>query len=96
MTSTISGYDISYRVVDEVDNQGESCVHCQDVDAVVSRTVYMVVDGERTLFDCCEACTSRVVLNADADWGIVIEIGAGAIDDRMRNQDDTRPHPDAL
>jgi len=76
-----AGYDVRYRLVAEVDNQGEPCEVCQLEDNTVTRLVYGVVLGEHaSLFqalECCAGCTGAVVSTMDRDQTITVEVADG-------------------
>jgi hypothetical protein len=95
-----AGYSISYRIVDSVDNQGEPCAVCQDVDATVEATVYGVVMSEGAnlwmAVDCCSACAvTNVAATMDPTADVVVEYVVDQDDDRMHGPDCVCVHPDA-
>lgn len=93
-------YTIERRAVGSVDNQGEPCEVCQDVDAVVEANVYGVVVGEHASLyecvDCCSGCVPAVTLTMDPTADVTVEFVETEVDDRMHGQDCTCAHPDAL
>ena len=95
MTSTIAR-DVRYIPLVSVDNDGQPCERCDLVDAVISRTVHGVIDGETVALDCCAGCESVTIDQCDPLCTVVVHVSdlAEGYDDRMSGPDDTRPHPD--
>ncbi len=95
----MSDFSVSMRVVDSVDNQGEPCERCGEVDAVNAATVYgrSYMDIIDLTTDCCAACVPDVVMSMSVQHPVIVEMLAPVqADDRMHNQDCECAHPDAL
>jgi hypothetical protein len=111
MTSTTTdvfaqaNYVVRTTMVDRVDNQGEPCDHCAIEGRFVDATVYgLMADGRMAgllvTINCCVHCVPVIIASMDPTESVTVELGDSLDDDadndRMHNQDDTRPHPDAL
>jgi hypothetical protein len=84
-TTTATWYDLSVRVTDHVDGQGEPCTHCQLVDATVQCVAYVALGepGEHRAdtIECCLACLIPVLDSTpylDTDRPIVVEVARSA------------------
>lgn len=97
MTSTIAR-DVRHIPLVSVDNDGQPCGRCDLVDAVISRTVHGVIDGETVALDCCASCESATIDQCDPLCTVVVHVSdlAEGYDDRMHSQYCECVHPDAL
>jgi hypothetical protein len=83
-----------------VDNEGQPCEGCQNVDNFVSCTVYGVLEGEEVTLDRCVECAPMDAIRMDPNHPVKVEIGLTgesdleAYDDRMHGPDCTCVHPD--
>lgn len=100
-----SRYDVREVWVPWVDNDGEACDFCQELDAVVEATVTghsRELDADGLSNDCCSDCVRRLVVErCDASHPVRIEWSEtqarlNECDDRMSGPDDDRPHPDGM
>jgi hypothetical protein len=95
-----TGYSVTTRMVDRVDNQGEPCEVCQEEPHYIDATVYGVTnDGileldHRTTIDCCIYCIPAVIRTLDPTTDVTVELGDSANNDRMHGQDCDCVHPD--
>lgn len=81
----VTNTDITFHIVDAVDNEMEPCPLCDDVDATIVAQVYYTsvdpVDPDmRSFVGGCIPCVMRtVVLNAQSDLPVVVEFSVDAI-----------------
>lgn len=84
-TNTATEYRISVRIVDQVDNQGDVCEHCQEDPIMVTLYLPIGSDVDRHVetrnAECCTSCLVAVVDSTDyleASHTIVAEVAHAA------------------
>lgn len=75
-------YSVALAIVPTVDNEGEQCEYCAEVDRPIVANVYVTdMDGQDHCADTCGKCIVYVVdghLDTNPDLPVIIEIAEGA------------------
>lgn len=81
-SEALRSYSVTYRIVANVDNQGEQCAYCGDEGQLIVANVYCTdMDGGKHCEDCCSGCIVYVIdgdIDTDPGTIVVVEIAQGA------------------
>lgn len=67
--------DIRLVHVESVDNDGQPCTICDDVDAFVHANVYLPQSGSRgKVAECCLGCVLPLVIESAPTFRVLVEV----------------------